>query len=161
MSQGYHNNKVNKIILSCSSSQKPAKPVSVKEPTTAPIGTKDIDIKHKVLLLGSGLVSAPVVDYLMRDQSIRLTVGKSYICILDIALYQTKFQIVLYEILNPPNKLLCSSFTCLVFVMVCLRREVHANYVTLHNELTQKVRYVHSHRTKSFTSMCTSMLVSQ
>ena len=48
----------------------------MREPTTAPIGTKDIDIKHKVLLLGSGSVSAPVVDYLMRDQSIRLTVGK-------------------------------------------------------------------------------------
>ena len=56
-------------------SQKP-QPVKVREPTTAPIGTKDIDIKHKALLLGSGSVSAPVVDYLMRDQSIRLTVGK-------------------------------------------------------------------------------------
>lgn len=49
---------------------------TVKEPTTAPIGTKDIDIKYKVLLLGSGLVAGPVVDYLMRDQSIRLTIGK-------------------------------------------------------------------------------------
>jgi hypothetical protein len=49
---------------------------TVKEPTTAPIGTKDIDIKHKILLLGSGLVTGPVVDYLMRDQSIRLTIGK-------------------------------------------------------------------------------------
>jgi hypothetical protein len=59
-------------------SQEPVKPVipTVKEPTTAPIGTKDIDIKHKVLLLGSGLVTGPVVEYLMRDQSIRLTIGK-------------------------------------------------------------------------------------
>ena len=58
-------------------SQEPIKPVipTVKEPTTAPIGTKDIDIKHKVLLLGSGLVTGPVVEYLMRDQSIRLTIG--------------------------------------------------------------------------------------
>ena len=58
-------------------SQEPVKPVTptVKEPTTAPIGTKDIDIKHKVLLLGSGLVTGPVVEYLMRDQSIRLTIA--------------------------------------------------------------------------------------
>ncbi|XP_028397986.1 alpha-aminoadipic semialdehyde synthase, mitochondrial-like [Dendronephthya gigantea] len=57
--------------------QEPVQPViqTVKEPTTAPIGTKDIDIKHRVLLLGSGLVSGPVVEYLMRDQSIRLTIA--------------------------------------------------------------------------------------
>ena len=64
------------VYLCCS--QQPIQPVipTVKEPPTAPIGTKDIDIKHKVLLLGSGLVTGPVVDYLMRDQSICLTIGK-------------------------------------------------------------------------------------
>ena len=68
--------KRNFVYFCCS--QQPVQPVipTVKEPTTAPIGTKDIDIKHKVLLLGSGLVTGPVVDYLMRDQSIRLTIGK-------------------------------------------------------------------------------------
>ena len=58
---------------------------TVKEPATAPIGTKDIDIKHKVLLLGSGLVTGPVVDYLMRDQSIRLTIGRQ--AILNVVFY--------------------------------------------------------------------------
>ena len=50
--------------------------MTVREPAKAPVGTRDIDIKHKVLLLGSGSVAGPAVDYLMRDQSIRLTVGK-------------------------------------------------------------------------------------
>ena len=54
---------------------------TVKEPTTAPKGTKDIDIRHNVLLLGSGSVTGPVVEYLMRDQSIRLTIGNlSVVC---------------------------------------------------------------------------------
>lgn len=30
---------------------------------------------HQVLLLGSGFVSSPVVDYIMRDSSNRLTIG--------------------------------------------------------------------------------------
>ena len=33
----------------------------------------------KVLLLGAGYVSAPVVDYLTRDKHISVTVGKSHI----------------------------------------------------------------------------------
>ena len=33
----------------------------------------------KVLLLGAGYVSAPVVDYLTRDKHISVTVGKSQI----------------------------------------------------------------------------------
>ena len=41
-----------------------------------------------------------------------------------------------------------------------LRRELHANYVTLYySELTQKVGYVHSHRNKSFESLCANSQV--
>lgn len=35
-----------------------------------------VDVKQKVLILGAGLVSTPLVEYLSRDKSVKLTTGK-------------------------------------------------------------------------------------
>lgn len=46
----------------------------VREQSAASLARKQAE--KKVLLLGAGYVSAPVVDYLTRDSKISVTVGK-------------------------------------------------------------------------------------
>ena len=37
--------------------------------------SSDVEIKQRVLVLGAGLVSGPLVEYLTRDKSLKLTTG--------------------------------------------------------------------------------------
>lgn len=40
------------------------------------LGSAAVEIKQKVLVLGAGRVSGPLVEYLTRDPSLKITTGK-------------------------------------------------------------------------------------
>lgn len=50
-----------------------------------------VDIKQKVLVLGAGLVSTPLVEYLSRDKSVQLTTGTRFMYVksLQLSYYYT------------------------------------------------------------------------
>ena len=39
---------------------------------------KNMNIKHRVLVLGAGHVASPLIEYLTRDKSVKITTGKCY-----------------------------------------------------------------------------------
>ena len=50
--------------------------------------------QKRVLVLGAGYVSGPVVDYLTRDKSISVTVGKDQAALFSLQIKDIKFQSV-------------------------------------------------------------------
>ena len=40
------------------------------------LGSAEVEIKQRVLVLGAGRVSGPLVEYLTRDPSLKITTGK-------------------------------------------------------------------------------------
>ena len=48
--------------------------------------------QKRVLVLGAGYVSGPVVDYLTRDKNISVTVGKSHVLCFLLKLYVFNFK---------------------------------------------------------------------